>query len=337
MDKGMIRETARQVLDRPRSNSTLDQYRRALRTLGGQHWRDYAEARGLADRSGYRFKAAWQWGAAHRILSLLAESDRARKSGDREGKDWARERAEELAAQLEAEADYDRRNRRRPGSRAYRGTRPRKGKRKSLRGLKAGWQRRIANPAERRDQEAILVMALAGVRSAELFHGVRMEVMDGGVRFTVRGAKTGQGYGQTWRRFTVKSPLAQRLRRSMERTGRTVDTVRIEAVGKDPVEAFRKRIKKAARRAGFPRISAYSFRHAVGADLKAGGTPIEQIAGVLGHSVDRTQQLYGHVRQGGGTMQVEEVATAQPVRRSAPEPWPERPTSDPEPNGPGPG
>ena len=85
------------------------------------------------------------------------------------------------------------------------------------------------------------------------------------------------------------------------------------------METFRKRVKTAARRAGFPRVSAYSLRHAFASQRKAGGTGIEDLAATLGHSVDATQQQYGHARQGqsGGGLSLQAVETAQPIKATA--------------------
>lgn len=328
MDKAAIRNTAKAVLDRKRSEATIAQYRRVWRMLGGQHWLDYAEARNLSRRSAYRYKAAWQWGAAERCLDLLRQADRASRDGDKAAAKEARQEAERLAGHLQAEGDYDRQNRLREGHQAaYQGTHPRKGKRGTLKKLPDRWQMRIIEAAEERDRPAVLVMALSGVRPAEMAKGVHVEIVgDQAVRFSVEGAKTTQGYSQEWRQFTISGPEVERLVQAFREKGIEDANIGIDQSGKDPLANFRKRINLAAKKADMPDVSAYCMRHAAASELKASGASEEAIAAAMGHSATGTMQYYGHPQQSrGGGISLSDVEAAQEVRDTAQAPPGERP------------
>lgn len=320
MDKGTIRDIAKSVTDRPRSEATEAQYRRAWAMLDGEHWADYAQRQGYARRSAYRLKAAWQYGAAHQALELLKEADRAAREGDKEAAREARGEAAELAAEIRDGADYERQNRLEDGREAaYQGEHPRRGKRGSLRGLPDGWQRDLVQACENRDKIPTWVMALSGARPAELARGVRVQAVEGGVRFRVEGAKTGQGYGQEWREFTVRGPESASLADWVhEHFGDDPILVGVPEHGeKDPLGAFQKRLSRTAQRTGMAGVSAYSLRHQVAASWKASGVALADMAGALGHSVDATQSMYGHPAQGRGSVSLEDVETAQEVRHTA--------------------
>lgn len=69
------------------------------------------------------------------------------------------------------------------------------------------------------------------------------------------------------------------------------------------IDAFAKAYKRAAIKAlgttKGKKISLYSVRHQIAANLKKAGFDKEQIALALGHQSDRSQEHYGHWGQGG--------------------------------------
>lgn len=328
MDTSEIRQRARAVLDRPRSAETLRQYARDYRRLDGEHWYAYAYAHGYAKRSAYKLKAAYQHGTAEHILELLRDVDRARRAGDREQAATARQRATELARELDR-ADYERQNRFQVGDTAYTPPRPRKrgGKRQSVRSLPEDWHRRLIAATQERDRLPVMVLALTGARPVELEKGIQVECLGEDVRVTVEGAKTGQGHGQTWRRFRITGPVAAELARALRDANLETATVALPGEQPNRRDAFRKRLKTAAQHAGLgPRVSPYTLRHALASQLKAAGLPVEQAAAVLGHSVTQTQSLYGHRTHGGrgGGHAIDAVECAQSIRDTATPPPGER-------------
>lgn len=334
MNKSEIREIANSVLNRQRTARTEAQYRRAWARLAGRHWREYAQERDLRRATAYEYKASWQFGMAERAVEKLKEVDRAGREGDRERARACRAEATAAAEAIKEEADYERQNRYtdrtgyRPGTK-----KPKASKRRSLRGLPADWRGRVINELSEPDQLAAITMMLTGCRPAEIASGIDLEEVEGGLRVRIRGAKTGQGHGQEWRTYTLRTDSTDPFANRLIRPGATHRTVQLSPGDGDPVDAFRKRVKRAAVRAGLPDVSAYSFRHARAADLKASGMDRTDIAGALGHAVDATQSQYGHHRQGGkanGPL-LENIETAQPVRDTA------APSASPtEPGSPGP-
>jgi integrase len=318
MDKAEIREIANGVLNRKRTARTEAQYRKAWARLAGEHWRAYSERQDLRKATAYEYKAAWQFGMAEHALGQLREADRARREGDREREQDCRNEATAAAEAIKEEADYERRNRYtdKPGYQPT--TRRRKAsKRRSLRGLPDNWQGRVIDELSEPDQWAAITMMLTGCRPAELAKGIDLGVMEDGFEVAIEGAKTGQGYGQEWRDYALRGDYAATFAKMLRETGKESVAVQLSQEGADPVDAFRKRVKRAAVRAGLPDVSAYSFRHAFAAGLKTSGMSRADIAGAMGHAVDATQSQYGHALQGSkasGGLVIDAIETAQPVR-----------------------
>ena len=338
MDKGEIRELANRVLKKERTARTEAQYRKAWARLAGKHWREYAEEKDLRRATAYQYKAAWQYGLAEKAIHLLKEADRAGRGGDRERARACRAEATAAAQAIQEEADYERQNRYTDQMGYQPTTKKRKAsKRRSLRGLPDGWQAQVIQELSEEDQWAALTMMLTGCRPAELAKGVDLAVMEDGLEVAIEGAKTGQGHGQEWRQYSLREGHAAMFAKRLKQQERTFVTVQLSSEGADPVDAFRKRVKRAAVRADLPEVSAYSFRHAFAAGLKASGLSRGDIAGAMGHAVDATQSQYGHALQGskaGGGLVLEHIETAQPVRATANPPSPPEPAPVSEPPAP---
>lgn len=314
MDTGEIRNLARAVADRPRSEETRRQYARDYARLRGEHWHDYAVAHGYAKSSAYKMKAAYQHAIAEHVLECLSEADRARRHGDSRRAADARRLAAALAEELQT-ADYERNQRLiRESAAAYRTPRRRRGgKRFTVPSLPDGWQINLINAAPKRDRVPLVVLVLTGARPAELEKGIQVERDGESIRMTISGAKTGQGHGQAWRHFRVSGPIAARLAAELRDAGLDRKTI----TSKGSRDAFRKRLATAAKSADLgPGVSPYTLRHAVASDLKAAGVPVEHAAAVLGHSVTQTQSIYGHAAHGGRGLGhvVDCIQCAQPVR-----------------------
>ena len=319
MDTLDVEAVARSILDRPRSASTIAQYERLYARLDGGHWLTYAVCHDSSRSAAYRLKAAYQYGTGRQILSLLAVAASAALRQDHTAADIARQDAAALATEL-ADADYNHINRLDPHhAAAYRAPcrKPKKrSKRHTVRSLPEDWRERLMQAAAGRDRLAVAVLATTGARPAELAKGIDVEVDEESVHVLVRGAKTGQGHGQEWRRFRLYGRLANLLANEVLHEDVSAATVTISG----SQEAFRKRIGTTIKRAGLPaHVTAYTCRHAFAAELKASGMSKDELARALGHAVNRTQSLYGHALQSGrrGTRVIDSVESAQAVRDTA--------------------
>lgn len=148
------------------------------------------------------------------------------------------------------------------------------------------------------------VQSVTGCRPAEI-PGIRIiPFNNGALFFAINGAKVDANKGQPQRRLILNdnSPEFAYLCQLLAQHGNRLEvgnTVAAEQLV-DPVAAY----EAAMRRAGASalgkkwKFSAYCFRHALAADLKAEGTDREQLALILGHSVTETATLYGRTSGG---------------------------------------
>jgi len=148
------------------------------------------------------------------------------------------------------------------------------------------------------------VQSLTGCRPAEISSIRIIPYEDGKLFFAINGAKTDTCRGQPQRRLILsdRSPEFAYLFSIVAQHGNRLDLGVATATAHlaDPVAAY----EAAMRRAGISALgekwgfSAYCFRHALAADLKAEGTDREQLALILGHSVTETASLYGRTSGG---------------------------------------
>ncbi len=175
----------------------------------------------------------------------------------------------------------------------------RKSKRRGLSKLPSDWRiqmvRRCGLPLN--VMRALMITVLTDLRPSELAKGVLVEAGADHILISIQGAKVTEITGQPLRQlsFDNRTGIAKELHiRASSRGG----TVQVSIP--DP-RAFSDLVRLLSRRL-FPAVgyvaSPYSFRHAFAADRKAEGTSRDQLAQMLGHVSDRSQQAYGVVRQG---------------------------------------
>ena len=166
------------------------------------------------------------------------------------------------------------------------------GKRSSLAGLPDEWRDAVQEQARPADKPALATMSLSGCRPAET-RGIKVRQSENEITMEIRGAKTDDERGMKTRTLTFeKSELdnSQAGRDLLDWLGnRECRTVAYEG----SVAAFRERVSRAADRAGYEQVSAYSFRHAEARELKESGADREEIASRLGHRSERSQSVYG--------------------------------------------
>lgn len=171
---------------------------------------------------------------------------------------------------------------------------------------------------------AVALLWSTGCRPAELEHGLQVQLVGGKqLVITIAGAKAGvidngqvkAKRGIEKRRLTIDANLneATRYLAQLAATGplkasykRNSLRTRINEIGRNVLAKMKLP----------PTLSPYSFRHAMGADLKSCDTLTdEERAQVMGHLAVDSLQSYGRRRRGGGGVSpVQKVWTsAQPV------------------------
>lgn len=201
----------------------------------------------------------------------------------------------------------------------------------TLRTLPQDWRSQIWEKIRVNSQYRlpIAVLACSGCRPGELEHGVEVERVVEGIRFTVKGIKTHGGkYGQDERTITIaiESLEAKFLEDVLAEGGGPIQVKARARPLKDAIRRISKRVwhkkckekeKEKEKESCTDHVSPYCYRHQFASDVKAHGMPIEEIAKALGHSVDDTQRLYGHIRRGrGGGNRVIKVTASREVRKT---------------------
>jgi hypothetical protein len=187
---------------------------------------------------------------------------------------------------------------------------PKVGKRKSLRGLPLNWRAQMVAAAPSPTcREWMLLLAVAGVRPAEVAAGIGVQPIEGGVELKINGVKIDRGHGQPERVIAAIGPLALMLAAGGARTtsATTANAVSV-AAGKLGRKVF------GVRRSHL--VSAYSFRHQFASDLKASGLDGLSISAILGHSVDDTKKHYGTSKQARGLQTTRLVFATRTVKIS---------------------
>jgi hypothetical protein len=170
---------------------------------------------------------------------------------------------------------------------------------------------------------AVLAASLSGARPKELEHGIKMIEHDGVLTLHIIGAKVIEGgvQGQEWREIEYSisddNPLIAAAVAELRNNGR--NEILVSVASKDAYTAALRRVGRVL----WPRMKSettgYCLRHMFASDLKAAGHSIETIAMALGHSVTRTQSLYGQAQisaRGSGMLNPATVRAAAPVRQT---------------------
>lgn len=187
-------------------------------------------------------------------------------------------------------------------------------KHKTIRKLPINWRDMVVAQSLKSSKyaTAVAALSLSGCRSVEIEHGVLFETVADGLKITMLGAKTHGGkYGSKIRSFVVEE---QSL--AFEH----IHVLCIKNDGSYMVRATAKAIgdcvSSLAKKVGLPKVSAYSFRHGMSADLKAGGFGADEIGKVLGHCTDRSQTYYAAGSGSGGGRQITSIEGREPVMKN---------------------
>lgn len=103
------------------------------------------------------------------------------------------------------------------------------------------------------------------------------------------------GRVQTAKRRPVV-PITAALRPELEQAMRETNLGYVVEYGGNRLLSIKKTFATTARRAGLPGITPYVLRHTGATLLAASGVPLRQIAGMLGHSEQKTTEVYAKHR-----------------------------------------
>lgn len=323
--KSQARKLARYILNHtqknsPETNEHMLKIFSRLHAYGGLQ--AYFNDHKLKKTTYYKYKAAYQFGAALKIRSLFNEEDKIEKA-DRERAKKCRRNALALAEEINSlSPDYEKKHLELRTSANFPKPYTNKkieGKRKDLKGLPADWIDQVISELPIQHKNAALIMAVTGCRPFELKNGVILELVDEDLlRIKIKGAKYKKNkQGQKERVLTVASWTVPSL---------------FNLAYEEPYEiwinreTYRKAVRRAIDKLGFDNISPYCFRHQFAADLKAElgeNWTHEDIAKALGHITDRCQQYYGHPNQnrgrGSGILNIESSGPVKKTRGTFPE------------------
>jgi integrase len=165
--------------------------------------------------------------------------------------------------------------------------------------------------------DAMMVLALTGLRPAELVLGVHVQASKSGIKITVQGVKVSKTNGQPIRQlwFSAEHWMVMRLLARISLSGQNRIIVRIQ-----DARVFCDHLRVLSHRL-FPDvgyvITPYSYRHAFASDRKAERVSKEALGSMLGHASERSQRSYGIARQGREPLvRVQSVAAMRPLRRA---------------------
>ena len=210
---------------------------------------------------------------------------------------------------------------------------PSKSKRETLGQLPPDWRARIfaatgtidkARPPSQA-RKAVAVLWLTGCRPLELQNGVEVQMDGGQLVITIRSAKVGEidnGAVIAQRGIEVR-----RLRIDPTSTPAAELLAGLAAAGpivvKHPKKSLRTRVNELGREVlakmrNPPSVAPYSFRHAMGCDLKSCDTLTdEERAAAMGHLSTESLTKYGRRRRGGGGQSPFEKIEASAVPHGA--------------------
>lgn len=188
-----------------------------------------------------------------------------------------------------------------------------------------GWQDALLAHVTEDHRAAVAVAILTGARPSEIAAGVQVAMTPDGLVLTITGAKCSETRGQPSRTLLVSSDSeAARLLIGLA-AGEGVTVT-------DTPKRLSDAIATAGKRA-FPhlrvRVSGYTLRHAAASALKAAGAAPGDIAGALGHAATRSQSVYGRACHATTRTPIMGVSASAPVRDTAHQPPPLRPSSSP--------
>lgn len=153
------------------------------------------------------------------------------------------------------------------------------------------------------------ISSLVGCRPAEIIKGVSIKVVNETIAFKILGSKVGNGRGQEER--VIYLDLKQ------YKHNEQMKCVCSKLVNNELYYKPEKKIYNGLRQYLYVQhknFSLYTLRHRIASDLKKQGCSSETIAGFLGHRVTESQEFYGYARSSSGGVGVVRVDCSNSIK-----------------------
>lgn len=338
MEHEKVKQLAIKIASKRLSRRSARDYANAFDMLDDSDLtpQEYAEicARSSAPISKSRYyvlKGAYQHGIATRIAQHIEElqalSRHDQTAADDQIAHLKRMVRRDCVKLAEQKADYSRTRYRSNLDAAHEvpfDPKPRKGKRQYLGRLNRAhpdWQERICAAIAKQHQPLVATLAVTGCRPDEFSKGVQLRITEGQLVTTINGSKTNTGYGQKIRIMTFEpSTVMEKILFTIVKQSGGAIELQPAASERAIREAFRRAVIKSLGKGWTDKVSQYSFRQQLAADLKKARLSKKLIALALGHCSETTQGHYGLARQGQRGMKrgLEQVEGTQPVKSRIP-------------------
>ncbi|MFW6249349.1 MAG: integrase, partial [Bacteroidota bacterium] len=212
MTRAEARELARHILSHTKENNLVTNEHmlkifERLYDYGGLLV--YFEDNKLKKTTYYKYKSAYQYGAALKMRSLFSEADKVEKTDPEQARECRRQALALGEEVKKLSPDYEKAHRFLDNQdnsviKPYSDDKI-SSKRKYLKGLPENWVGMIIDELPIMHQDAAVLMAVTGCRPAELENGVLLESVDEEyLKVTIKGAKYKKGkQGQKKRTVTL--------------------------------------------------------------------------------------------------------------------------------------
>ncbi|ACS80790.1 tyrosine-type recombinase/integrase [Maridesulfovibrio salexigens] len=312
-------ELSEKITSKRRSPRTLTDYRRAIKLLENHTPQEYRSLSAFKkgtpiSKSRYRLlKAAYQFGCAERLLSYLKQAEELSNAGDFAYGNALKAKAYIESARLLKQApDYERQRFRQKLGAAHPAVATEISSKKHSKRRFVGklnkefpdreWQFKILEELPDHHTFSYTLLALTGLRPSELQNGVSLKNIDGFLHVKIEGAKITNFAGQPWREMVFnpkQDEFAYMVYESVQAAGGS--DIWLQPYSQQALrKSHSKAVEKALGSKWKNKVSLYTHRHALSADLKAAGYNPEKIALAMGHSSDRSQAYYGMAKQATG-------------------------------------
>lgn len=165
-------------------------------------------------------------------------------------------------------------------------------KRKNSVKFPTDWKLRMMNEAKNNKYEyALAITTAVGCRPEEMVNGISLVWSSNQIRVRINGAKVTEYSGHKVRRMVINhDALPEHMVTSLKNNGFMLINVK----SKDAFRMYVQRLSKKLFPANATNLSPIDCRHSVADGMKDEGWDRTEIASVLGHLSDATQDEYGH-------------------------------------------
>lgn len=254
-------------------------------------------------------RSAFRFCIAEKIMSLVKESDDARKNKNYDLMRQKTLEAYESYFLFEKEFLSDNRVMWNDISHNKKDSASKKKTMKSVDSIKGIFGRLKANKSTY-DRYAMFlsICSVTGCRPAEVLKGIEIKASSDEIAFKIYGAKVGENRGQSERTIHLDLTKYNDNEQMNYILSQLKNNELVYKADQTLYNSLRQYLYTQHR--GF---SLYTLRHRVASDLKGLGVDEFTIAAFLGHRVTESQEFYGYARSGNGGIAVNGVKCSDPI------------------------